>query len=69
MFSLMDVINLILSIKNVSNFYQLAKNIYQSKNERTSITKNWLLLPSTKHYHTSNGKKQPMKPDEYQARH
>lgn len=34
MFSLMDVINLILSIKNVIDFYQLVKKIYQSKKER-----------------------------------
>ena len=34
MFSLMNVINLILSIKNVIDFYQLVKKIYQSKKER-----------------------------------
>ena len=34
MFSLMDVINLILSIKNVIDFYHLVKKIYQSKKER-----------------------------------
>lgn len=34
MFSLMDVINLISSIKNVIDFYHLVKKIYQSKKER-----------------------------------